>query len=220
MLFSKDAYPVFETHMVALKRAIFGTPDIVFHSVDIRKRNHAFRLLHNDAKRDRFMKGISDIVRTHDFKVVASVIDKKRYAAAYPQSTADVYKIALEFIMERTMYHLAITAKGDARVSIVVESRGKREDAALLAAFNHIRDSGNRYNEPARFQQFFRRIEFKRKRDQVQGLELADLCAYPIGRHATDSVKSHPSYPHVCAKMLISKAGSVDGYGLKMFPHA
>ena len=117
------------------------------------------------------------------------------------------------------MYHVGPKGGPQGTVKILAESRGAKEDAPLLAAYNHILDKGNRYNEPARFKATFRALEFKRKRERIDGLELADLCAYPIARHAMDPATSHPSFPLVYDRML-KRPGALgpDGYGLKRFP--
>lgn len=219
VMFARKDYPAFREAARAMKRHYFGTEHMVFHSRDIRKRTKPFNILLDPERNRAFVQDINALFTDHVFTVLSAVIDKQAYFQKYPLSRADVYKIALEFIMERAMYHVGPKGGEQGTIKIIAESRGANEDAPLLAAYNRILDSGNRYNPPERFRAAFKAFEFKRKRELVDGLELADLCAYPIARHMLDPVKSHPSFPMVQQKLL-RRADSlaVDGYGLKRFP--
>lgn len=219
VLFARKDYPTFRDAARALKQQYFGTEQVVFHSRDIRKRTKPFNILLDPERNDAFIKDINGLFTGHAFTILSAVIDKQAYFRKYPLSRADVYKIALEFIMERAMYHVGPKGEAQGTIKIIAESRGTNEDTPLLAAYNRILDTGNRYNEPQRFRAAFKAFEFKRKRELIDGLELADLCAYPIARHMLDPVKSHPSFPMVQQKLL-RRPGSLiaDGYGLKRFP--
>lgn len=219
VLFARKDYPAYRDAARALKRRYFATDQVVFHSRDIRKRTKPFNILLDPARNAAFINDINVLFMKHTFTVLSAVIDKQAYFQKYPLSRADVYKIALEFIMERAMYHVGPKGEEQGTIKIIAESRGSNEDAPLLAAYNRILDTGNRFNLPDRFRATFKAFEFKRKRELIDGLELADLCAYPIARHMLDPVKSHPSYQLVQQKLL-RREGSmvVDGYGLKRFP--
>lgn len=75
---------------------------------------------------------------------------------------------------------------------IVAESRGKNEDAQLKASFYQL---VNCYGELPNLP-----ITFRRKHDNIAGIQIADLCAYPAARkilnpnkmnHAFDVIKPH-----------------------------
>lgn len=218
-LFTRKEYPAYRDAARALKRKYFSTDQVVLHSRDIRKRAKPFNILLDPALNAAFIDDINRLFREHAFTVIAAVIDKQAYFKKYPLSRADVYKIALEFIMERAMYHVGPKGGEQGTIKIIAESRGANEDGPLLAAYNRILDSGNRYNEATRFRSTYRALDFKRKRELIDGLELADLCAYPIARHLLDPQKSHPSYAFVREKLLRRPgSGKADGYGLKRFP--
>ncbi|WKZ67101.1 MAG: DUF3800 domain-containing protein [Flavobacteriales bacterium] len=219
VLFSKDDYGPFKSSFKSLKQDVFDSVDVVFHSRDIRKRQGPFRRLHDEAINELFVTRMNRAISESRFTVVATVIDKREFSRNYPFSTFDVYVIALEMIMERVLYRLQ--KKGillyNKSVKIIAESRGKNEDKLLLGAYNKIVDTGNKYNTPERFQSLFTGITFKRKSERIDGLELADLCAYPISRHVQDPLVSHPSFPIIQPKLLRTIKHGYNA-GIKRFP--
>lgn len=154
---------------------------------------------------------------------MAILIDKKHYIQLRPFSAFEIYTIALEFLMERTLYRLQPKNPQPHHrpnvVNILAEARGGNEDTRLLRAYNTFLDTGNDYNTPERFKTLFTGFSFKRKSDHVDGLELADLCAYPIGKHIWDPLQSHPSYSILEPKLMKTrKRGGAEGVGIKRFP--
>lgn len=222
VLFTDEAYRPFRKAFRALKEDVFGRTDIVFHSRDIRKRQGVFRVLKDDAINVYFITKLNQIISEASFTVVAVVVDKKHYMRIYPFSTFDIYLIALELMMERVLYRLQPKdlppEHSKNTVKILAEARGRNEDERLLRAFNRIMDRGNDHNPPARFRSLFSGLAFKRKAELIDGLELADLCAYPIGKHCADPFQSHPSYPIIQPKLLKNPKGLVEGAGVKRFP--
>ena len=59
------------------------------------------------------------------------------------------------------------------------------------------------------------KIEFRNKKNDINGLQLSDLVAYPIARYAMDKERANPAYDLVKPK-IYSKGGKM--YGFKYFP--
>lgn len=57
-----------------LKEDIFGTKDVVIHSVDIRKWRGPFSALADEALRERFFDGIEKILSQHEAYVIVGTI--------------------------------------------------------------------------------------------------------------------------------------------------
>ena len=56
------------------------------------------------------------------------------------------------------------------------------------------------------------------KRDNDIGLQVADLCAYPLARHVLNSKEPYIPFKVIEEKLRRGFDGKVDGYGLKVFP--
>jgi hypothetical protein len=63
----------------------------------------------------------------------------------------------------------------------MAESRGGREDVRLKDSFNRLWEIGTEFVAPARFQSRLtsRQLKVKSKINNISGLQLADLLAYP-----------------------------------------
>lgn len=73
-----------------------------------------------------------------------------------------------------------------AALDVVVEIRGKKEDANLLSYFNQLLDKGTYWVSSERMKQHINSFKFKPKKDNINGLQVADLVAYPITRYVLD----------------------------------
>ena len=61
-------------------------------------------------------------------------------------------------------------------------------------------------------------IRFMDKKHNSTGLQLADLVAHPIGRHAIDPDQPNRAFDILKPKFRRGPAGLVKGFGLKIFP--
>lgn len=66
---------------------------------------------------------------------------------------------------------------------IIAEMRGKQQDQSFLNYYNRLRDVGTHWVTPERLQSHIRKFDFLSKKQNVTGLQLADLIAYPITQH-------------------------------------
>lgn len=55
-------------------------------------------------------------------------------------------------------------------------------------------------------------------KDNHNGSQIADLCAYPVARHVLNSEEPYIPFAIIKNKLYCSSAGKIDGYGLKIFP--
>lgn len=192
-----------------------GLRRVVFHSREIRKREGPFnpKLI----EYGRLMTNISNLVQETDFKIFSASIDKLEHVLRY-SNPFPVYTQSLEFIIERYTRYLTREKKNGI---LLLESRGKEEDAVVLQHVISILKNGNRFWEPSQFQ-CIKGVYFNPKWSFKQDhqtsfvlLELADIVSYPIFKYvstgtqdlAFDTLKNKIyNYPHY------------NGYGLKTFP--
>lgn len=98
---------------------------------------------------------------------------------------------------------------------VIAEARGNREDDALCASFHSMLSEGTRYNHAKRFQKLNCPISFRQKRDNICGIQLADLCAYPTARHILK--RDHINQAFECIRPHFYQKGNV--HGLKIYPN-
>jgi hypothetical protein len=103
-------------------------------------------------------------------------------------------------------------------IHITIESRGRVEDEIIQKRYNRLLDKGSRHITPERFKKRFEKMEFRKKKENDCGLQIADLCAYPVARHIINPNEPYPPYNIVEKKFRKNSSGSFIGYGLKIFP--
>lgn len=79
-------------------------------------------------------------------------------------------------------------------ISIVVERRGRKEDNKLLNYYNGLRNRGTKWVAADRLRARIRDFGFNNKKDNVIGLQIADLIAYPVIIHLLYPERCNPSY--------------------------
>ncbi len=62
------------------------------------------------------------------------------------------------------------------------------------------------------------RMRIRLKRDNIIGLQLADLCAYPLARHLINPEDPYIPFEIIKDKIYCDAKGAFDGWGLKVFP--
>ena len=190
----------------------FGHDMVVLHEHDIRKQKPPFVFLQNREKREAFMNGLSALIDGAEFTIVATVIDKHRYARTHLRPE-NPYELALKFCMERAHSFLRDRRQHTRTTHIVVERRGKREDDELELAFRRVLASSSFGITMPKFE-----IAFADKKTNSIGLQLADLTARPIGRHAMNPEQPNRAWDIIERKLHRNPAGETAEWGLKVFP--
>ena len=118
------------------------------------------------------------------YTFVSCSILKESYIRKYGR-LSDVYGLSLSYIIERTVFFLD-RRKKDIELHVYAEKRGKKEDMSLLEYYNTVLDRGTYFVNSSRIKTYFKSFEFKGKQDNIIGLQIADLAAYPITKHVLD----------------------------------
>jgi hypothetical protein len=213
VIFSEQDYEVFRQRMNDLKKEIWGSIGVIFHSRDIRKCEKEFQILFDLEKKKLFYEKINDIVAESNYTIISAVIQKEKFIQKYGR-LGNVYSISLSFILERSIFFLDKRPK-PVELEINVEKRGKNEDTDLLRHYNEVYDRGTGYVRPERIHAYKTRLKFTSKKDNINGLQLADLVAYPIARHLIEPDRVNPAFD-LLSRKLYEEGGA--RYGLKVFP--
>lgn len=158
-----------------LKFNYFGHDSVVLHENEIRKQKGDFVFLARRAVRDEFMGQISSIMDASNFILITCVVDKARLPRG-EGAGSNPYHIALGICLEALRAFLAEKRQDDLKTHVVVECRGKKEDAELELEFRRICDGNNSSGKVLPFD-----VVFADKKTNLAGLQVADLVARPVG---------------------------------------
>lgn len=194
------------------KLRYFAHEGVNLHSRDIRKSSGPFSILLNAQVRERFLTHLSELMAGLPFTLFATAIHKHAYRSRYSQAARNPYDVALEYSFERVLHFME--AHKETALPVIAEARGKNEDNALRASFQRLMTEGTYYNKAERFQKLACPISFRRKHDNIAGIQLADLCAYPVARRVLKPEGANRAFDVIEPKFY--RAGAVCGF--KEFP--
>jgi hypothetical protein len=195
-----------------LKFQYFGHDMVVLHEHDIRKSKPPFDILLDRTVRPDFMADLTALIAKARFGVVASVIKKRELLARLGHGVSP-YDVALMYGLERVFLQLQARGQTGRRTFVIVESRGRSEDAALTAEFDRIMAT-------TRMRGMAQTLEFMvaSKQANSPGMQLADMVARPIGVHTIRPAQTNRAWDVISRKIVRSKTGQMLGYGLKVYP--
>ena len=198
----------------SLKMDIWNNTNIILHSRDIRKCQNGFEVLFDLEVKKRFIESVNDILGDDIYIIICCAILKEPYIRQYGKLN-DVYGLSLSYIMERGVFYLDSVDKDNIELRTVIERRGKKEDKSLLNYYNQLLDRGTYWVNGERMRKYFKRFDMRWKSENVIGLQVADLIAYPITRHVLN-----PDGVNLAYDVLKKNIYQVDGkmYGMKVFP--
>lgn len=215
VLISDEKLTTINAEMNKIKSTFWGDKKVIFHSRDIRKCENEFVVLFDTEIKKQFYESLNNLVSQSDYSIIASAIRKDNYIKRYGRLSNDVYEIALSFIIERTVFLIDDFSGSKKELSIIIEERGKKEDRKLSEHFNNLLARGTGFVEPKRLTDYHLQITFRNKKENINGLQLADLVAYPVARYVIDPARANPAFDLLKSK-IYTKNGKK--YGLKIFP--
>ena len=186
---------------------------VCLHTKDINNKHGAF-----DTKvinHDLLVKRLTEEIAASNFTILDAFINKFTHLRKYSYPE-EPYSLSLRFILER----LSTSVLKDSDTAILIlESRGKNEDRELLANIVKILETGTKYATKGQLNKI-KGVYFNPKRSKINddspfiGLELADLCAYPIYKYCKYNTKDNN---------FITLQNKLAGfpynlYGIKKFP--
>lgn len=158
-----------------LKFQFFGHDMVILHEREIRREQGEFSILFNRFVRAEFFDALNAILDGATFRVATCIVDKRNHHRS--ESGADnPYELAMRVCLEKALQEIRRQGGGDKKIFAVFESRGKREDANLLIAFDKLL----RERETAVMARTFEPI-FVSKKTNSSGLQIADMVARPLG---------------------------------------
>ena len=216
IVFREDHYNQFDKDLKTLKLKHFGNEDVVFHSYHMRNKMDAFKIFQDKKVLSNFYKDIEKIFTKYTYKVIACIVDKEAYKKRYPKSNY-AYEDSLKFLCERSISCIGGVKKNNS-LHFCLEKRGERKDRQLKKLYTKIVRYGTKYKSTTDFKVCHPLLFFRDKHQNINGLQLADLCAYPIARKILSPKTPQPTYELFKDKIFCNRYGQKKGYGLKFFP--
>lgn len=210
--------------MQSLKEQFWPDQDpdkpIILHREDIRRKNAPFHILKSHDILKSFNDTVINLLSSARYTIINVTIDKKSHQERY-KYPEHPYHYCLQVMLERYVFWLAEhSAEGD----VMGESRGK-EDLALKKEYRAIWQDGTMQKpDPALFQKRLttKEIKIKPKSNNIPGLQIADLLAYPLKEKILHEkgIRSNFSgtfnetvYKAVAGKIRKSTSGRTAGFG-------
>lgn len=219
-----DDYVAFADSLDQFKRDVFGPrPDkpVILHRSDIINHKGAFGVLEDPDKAAAFDAGLLTIVTEARFRMICVVIDKKRHLDRY-SSPFHPYHYCMAAMLDRYSgwlnHHSSV---GD----VMAESRGREEDLQLKQAYTRVYESGTLMFGHDHHQRALtsKDIKLAGKRDNIAGLQLADVLAHPVKQAclASREIIAEPTDGYGGRLYEVAKekfnryegTGRIDGYG-------
>lgn len=178
-----EAYrTIFQPKLEKLKQKHFPhNPDepVVLHRKEMINRNGAFGVLADPRKDQAFSADLIRFLQEVEFQIFTVVMDKKAHVERYAKAAFHPYHHCLTILVERYRGYLAVGGRtGD----VLAESRGGSEDMELKKVHLEIWERGTLFLSAAAFREVLtsRELKLKKKTENIAGLQVADLLAYPL----------------------------------------
>jgi hypothetical protein len=194
LLIDETEYAIFNQAVDEIKIQFWNNKNVIFHSRDIRKCEKEFVLLFNLEKKEDFYNKINFIFTTQKIILIASAIDKNKYVIKHGKLEDDIYEVSLSFVIDKCINILINSFDEQFELNIFIEKRGRKEDQKLSEHFQRLKSRGTGDLKPEVFNKHIINIEFKSKKENINGIQFADLAAYHIARYTLDKQRVNPSF--------------------------
>ncbi|MBR0456487.1 MAG: DUF3800 domain-containing protein [Firmicutes bacterium] len=190
-----------------------GLKTVCLHSDEIRKQLGPFSK--NTIDQNSFLNDLNHAMKEMDITIFDCFVDKALFYQKYYSNAKEPYSIGMEYILERIVNRIGDNDK----VMIVCEGIGKREDYIVLNTIKLLMSRGTYYVDPKKFKKitgvyFNSKRTFDSSKSYI-GLEVADLCAYPIYKYCRYNHKDQAFY---IIEEKIHGYPLYEGRGLKFVP--
>ena len=215
-IFDFDYYSKYvEPEANKLKIKHFGKTNVILRSYDIRKQKREFASLVDMTKRTTFYEDLDNFINNLDFKIIAAAIRKDKLKSQY-RTPGNPYHLCLRFILERAVMYLGRTGE---RMLFRIESRQTHNDEKLAEVYEDFRNKDQNMFKKDEIQAKLVDLSFNQKVQNIIGMQIADLVAYPIGKWVLDNSKENKAFEIIEKKFHKSfRSSSYLDYGLKIFP--
>ncbi len=221
IIISKKNYKdILSPGLKKLKIKYFNSEKIHLHSREIRRKDGIFKIFLDDKIYSEFKIKVDTLLMKSSITIVSSSINKITLAqkaklfkkeSGQKYNVGDIYLRNVGYVFERIGHFLKANSG-----KIIFETRGRKESKRIQALLTDAKNNGTFYCSKERFRTIDGEILFFNKKDNINGLQMADYCTYPFSRHAKNS-KDIDNKLFQFLRQFIYK-GDHSEYGLKEWP--
>lgn len=184
-------------------------------SYDIRKQKCDFSILVDKKIRESFYYDLDEFITSLNFSIIAGVINKKILKSKYPHPN-NPYFLCFQFILERSVMYLG---KSSEKMIFRIESRETHNDQKLSLIYENFKNTKQKIFSKNEIAKKLLDLSFNQKIQNIIGMQIADLVAYPIGSWVLDKSRENKAFAIIEPKFH-RKPGTNNylNYGLKIFP--
>jgi hypothetical protein len=212
-----------------MKRDYFNShPDepVILHRKELVNKKHPFESLRDVGIEEEFNRSLLHLLQNLDYAVITIVLDKLEHSQRYEHWRFDPYHYCLTVIVERYILWLK---RSEVVGDVMAESRSGNEDMRLKAAFEDVYMHGSDFMKPEMFAAYLtsKQLKIKPKSNNIAGLQLADLIAYPSFRAMLAHNENQPSPDNFggkigtileTSKYVRGPDGQIDSWGRGWLP--
>lgn len=204
-VFKKSDYLQVIQQITDLKFKYFGHDKVIFHESDIRRKHADFNIFNKESQA-KFMDDYWQIINNAKFTLISCVIDKIKLKEKY-LTPDNPYELAMKSCIEQFIYFLKEKSVTTDQLNyIIVEKRGKNEEADLELAFRRI----------CEYVEYGLKLRMASKQTNCAGLQIADLIARPIGLKIMRPNQANRGFEIISKKFLSDSSGNYINHGLIM----
>ncbi|MDE3077081.1 MAG: DUF3800 domain-containing protein [Chloroflexota bacterium] len=197
------------------KQTALGDAGMLLRARQMAKQHGPFKPLIARERRRQFGQSLSDLLAGLPLVLVGACLNKEMHRREYGSFRRLAYAFTTPFLMERLVYLMSARHDG---VAVVAQSHGRREDAALRSVWEEHLGDGSYYHAATEFSSRLTRLDFRPARDNLSGLQLADLAACACARFVLDPQQPNAVFAALSAKLYQGKFTEPDRFGLKVIP--
>jgi hypothetical protein len=206
-----------------IKTDYFGTDSIILRRENLREKKGPYSVLADPATQGNFNQELLTALSQLDCVVFSVVVDKESYKAKYgPGYLRHPYH---DCMYELTHSYSLFLHQNNTSGDIMIESRDRVENGRLQDAFSEVYTEGYHEIEAEFFQSVItsKKLKFRKKEHNVDGLQIADCLAYPCKYGILEDkgivMVSPDCFSHQVLEQISDKyfvegvSGDVCGYG-------
>ena len=206
------------------KARVLGSSAKIVHEPNVRKGNGPFFFSGNRERQAHAIGLMDAMISRLDFLAFACVTHRADYFEDFGEGALDgslpdhPYAMALDFLCERIVMGCQLEF-GGVRAQLVAEARGPLDDARVQYEFARLHIEGTSYVSAAWFREYLEPgIEFRAKKDNISGLQIADLLARPCGEKVLHPESTPARWPQFRDKLCTGRETDHSILGLKVTP--
>jgi len=193
-----------ELLLTKLKIKYWSTESLILHSREIRKCSNEYKILLNEDLKNQFYKDLNQLISRSKFLIIPSGINKVNYIENYGLLTDDPYEICISKIIDSVLTKFKHQKNQTSELQIILEKRGYKEDQKLALHLSKIVLNGTLNHPNSISKNVLIDYEFKHKKENIIGLQIADLIAYPIAKFMLNQSINNPAFDIISNKIHLA----------------